>query len=141
LPQPRKGEGHPKEEVRKQIELLAAAGTTTRAIISLVGIGSLETLHKHYQEALDLGAEKANGVVGSVIYKAASKGEPWACQLIAKTRMGWKETNVTENTGLNGGPIETTVKADATIISLLDELARLKAGSAKPSGLADGGEA
>jgi hypothetical protein len=134
MPRPKNADLHPKPDLVQKIELLSAAGTTTRAIISLVGIGSLETLHKHYQEALDLGAEKANGVVGSVIYKAASKGEPWACQLIAKTRMGWKETNIMENTGLNGGPIqaEVMIKADATLTAILDELASLKAGSAKP---------
>ncbi len=131
MPRPKNGELHPKPELVQKIELLAAAGTTTRAIISLVGIGSLETLHRHYQEALDLGAEKANGVVGSVIYKAASKGEPWACQLIAKTRMGWKETSVTALTGPDGEALEMKVTADATLTGLLDELAKLKAGSAK----------
>jgi hypothetical protein len=99
MSRPKKGDEHPKKDIAQQVEVLVAAGTTQRAIISLVGIGSLDTLHKHYSEALEIGAEKANGVIGGVVYRAASKGEPWACQLIAKTRMGWKETNVTELSG------------------------------------------
>ena len=96
MSRPKKGDEHPKKEIAQQVEVLVAAGTTQRAIISLVGIGSLDTLHKHYAEALEIGAEKANGVIGGVVYQAARKGEPWACQLIAKTRMGWKETSVVE---------------------------------------------
>ena len=45
MPRPKNADLHPKPDLVQKIELLSAAGTTTRAIISLVGIGSLETLH------------------------------------------------------------------------------------------------
>lgn len=101
--------------------------------MSLVGIGSFETLYKHYSESIDLGADKANGLVGAVIYGAARKGQPWAATLIAKTRMGWSEKQIQEHTGPNGGPIQTEamLKADDAAIGLLEENARLKAGLAK----------
>ena len=110
MPRPKKGQEHPKKEIAQQVEVLVAAGTTHRAICSLVNVSSA-TLHKHYSEALEIGAEKANGVIGGVVYQAARKGEPWACQLIAKTRMGWSETSRLEMTGKDGGPIQTEAKS------------------------------
>lgn len=133
MPRPKKGFEHPHEDKRPTIQMHAAIGTQVDHIARILGM-STETLHKHYQDDLDLGASKAGAVVGGKIFEAAKRGEQWACTLWAVRRMGWKETNVQQQTGADGGPIKTeaTLKADDTITNLLEELARLKAGSAKP---------
>lgn len=105
MPRPKKGFEHPHEDKRPTIQMHAAIGTPTDHIARILGM-STETLHKHYQDDLDLGASKAGAVVGGKIFEAAKRGEQWACTLWAVRRMGWKETNVTEQTGKDGGPIQ-----------------------------------
>jgi hypothetical protein len=131
MPRPKKGQEHPRPELGDRIGLLVAIGTTHEHIARILGIG-LDTLHKHYKDDLDLGASKAGAVVGGKIFEAAKKGEQWACTLWAARRMGWKEKSETALTGADGEPLEMKVTADATLTGLLDEFAKLKAGSAKP---------
>lgn len=96
MPRPKKGqEVHPSAELANQIGLLVAIGTTHEQIARILKIG-LDTMHKHYKDDLDLGSAKAGAVVGGKIFEAAKKGEQWACTLWAARRMGWKETNITE---------------------------------------------
>lgn len=132
MPRPKKGDEHPREGYGERIGMLAAIGTPTATIARMVNI-STATLHKHYQDDLDLGAAKAGEVVGGKIFEAAKKGEPWALTLWAARRLGWKETNVQQQTGEDGGPVEHKhhVAADETITELLDELARAKARSSE----------
>jgi len=132
MARPKKGQEHPRPRVAEEIGQMAAIGIPHNHMARILGI-STETMHKYYKDDLDLGADKAGVVVGGKIFEAAKKGEPWACTLWAVRRMGWKETNVQQQTGPDGGPIQTeaTIKADDTITNLLEELARLKAGSAK----------
>ena len=136
MPRPKKGMEHPREGMGDRVGMLCAIGTPTDHIARICNM-STATLHKHYQNDLDLGASKAGAIVGGKIFEAAKDGEQWACTLWAARRMGWKETNIQEQTGKDGGPIqsEATIKADDTLVKLFDEVASLKAALAKQGGL------
>lgn len=109
MPRPKKGQEHPHADKANQIGLLVAIGTTHEQIARMLSM-SLETLHKHYKDDLDLGSAKAGAVVGGKIFEAAKRGEQWACTLWAARRMGWKESNVMQ---LNGGVTVTQVMLTA----------------------------
>jgi hypothetical protein len=94
MSRPKKGQEHPREELRNQIKLMAAIGIPHAQMAGVLKI-SLETLHRCYRDDLDYGASSANTVVGGKIFEAAKRGESWACTLWAARRMGWKETNET----------------------------------------------
>jgi hypothetical protein len=98
MARPKRGEEHPRKDVREKISLMAAVGIPQAHMASLHGM-SLETLHKHYRDELDTGASSANAVVGGKIFEAAKRGEQWACTLWAVRRMGWKETTAQEVSG------------------------------------------
>jgi hypothetical protein len=136
MARPKKGEGHPRNDLREKIKLMVSIGLPKEQIAGVLKM-STETLYAKYQDEMDYGAAAANTVVGGKIFEAARRGEQWACTLWAVRRMGWKETNTQELTGKDGGAIEV---ADAGAGKrLLDELARLKsAGTASPSVAADG---
>jgi hypothetical protein len=108
MPRPKKGEEHPRPGYGDRIGMLSAIGTPTDHIARIIGISN-ETLHKHYQNDLDLGASKAGAVVGGKIFEAAKRGEQWACTLWAARRLGWKETSIHHQTGADGGPIRVGV--------------------------------
>jgi len=130
MPRPKKGQEHPREGMGDRIGMLSAIGTPVDHIARICNM-STATLHKHYQDDLDLGASKAGAVVGGKIFEAAKRGEQWACTLWAARRLGWKETNVQQQTGADGGPVAHKIEADDTTVKLLEELARLKARSSK----------
>jgi hypothetical protein len=92
MSRPKKGQEHPREELRDQIKLMAAIGIPHAQMAGVLKM-SLETLHRCYKDDLDYGASTANTVVGGKIFEAAKKGESWACSLWAARRMGWKESN------------------------------------------------
>jgi hypothetical protein len=98
MARPKAGQEHPKPQVAEDIKLLAAIGTPQPRIARMLRM-SLETMHKHYKEELDLGADHCGFVVGGKIFEAAKRGEQWACTLWAARRMGWKESNVMEHAG------------------------------------------
>jgi hypothetical protein len=136
MSRPKKGQEHPREELRNQIKLMAAIGIPHTQMAGVLKM-SAETLHRCYKDDLEYGASSANTVVGGKIFEAAKRGEQWACTLWAVRRMGWKETSTQELTGKDGGPIE--VADNGAGKKLLDELARLKsAGTATPGVASDG---
>lgn len=92
---PKKGQEHPHEDKRPTIQMHSAIGTPTDHIARILGM-TPQTLHKHYQDDLDLGASKAGAVVGGKIFEAAKRGEQWACTLWAARRMGWKDASKVE---------------------------------------------
>ncbi len=92
MPRPRRGEEHPREEVARQIALLTAIGTPHGHVAALLRM-SLDTIYKHYQRELDLGAAECAAVVGGKIFEAAKRGEQWACTLWAVRRMKWRESS------------------------------------------------
>lgn len=101
----------PTDKTRAEIVALRSYGVPIKEVAAYIGIDD-KTLYKYYREELENSAIKANANVGKFLYQAASgqaltTGATYsdcvrAAMFWAKTRMGWKETNVQEHTGANG---------------------------------------
>ncbi len=116
-----KKEAHqPTEKTRAEIVALRSYGVPIKEVASYIGIDD-KTMYKYYRAELEQSAMKANANVGKFLYQAAS-GQALttgathsdcvrAAMFWAKTRMGWKETNVQEHTGANGGVIQVNTTA------------------------------
>ena len=126
----------PTEKTRAEIIALRSYGVPIKEVAAYIGIDD-KTLYKYYKDELENSAIKANANVGKFLYQAASgqalaTGATYsdcvrAAMFWAKTRMGWKETNVQEHTGANGKPLIPSAKEMTT-----DELkAELEALSVK----------
>ena len=95
----------PTEKTRAEIIALRSYGVPIKEVAAYIGIDD-KTLYKYYKDELDNSAIKANANVGKFLYQAASgqaltTGASYsdcvrAAMFWAKTRMGWKETNVQE---------------------------------------------
>ena len=104
----------PDPTFRRQVEAMAAYGVPKADIARFVGIDP-KTLMKHYRDELDVGTIKANRRIAESLYrKAHADGAQSVTAAIfwLKTRARWKETDVHEVTGRDGGPIETTEYSD-----------------------------
>ena len=99
----------PTDASRKQIEALASFGVPRDEIAKVAGICP-NTLVRHYGETLDIAATKANSLVAQSLFNRAVKGDGSAATSAAifwlRTRAGWREKDVHEITGPNGGPIQ-----------------------------------
>ena len=95
----------PTDKTRAEIIALRSYGVPIKEVAAYIGIDD-KTLYKYYKDELDNSAIKANANVGKFLYQAASgqalaTGATYsdcvrAAMFWAKTRMGWKETNVQE---------------------------------------------
>jgi len=105
----------PTDKTRAEIIALRSYGVPIKELAAYIGIDD-KTLYKYYREELENSAIKANANVGKFLYQAAS-GQALAtgathsdcvraAMFWAKTRMGWKETNVQEHTGKDGTPLQ-----------------------------------
>ena len=113
----------PTEKTRAEIVALRSYGVPIKEVAAYIGIDD-KTLYKYYREELENSAIKANANVGKFLYQAASgqalaTGATYsdcvrAAMFWAKTRMGWKETNVQEHTGANGKPLIPSAKEMTT---------------------------
>jgi AraC-like DNA-binding protein len=103
-------EYEPTADQRALVESASAFGITQAEIATQLKI-SEPTLRKHFRDELDGGAFKANMRVGGNMYGLTQSADEQvrlrACQWWTARRMGWKETNVNEQVGKDGGPIET----------------------------------
>ena len=113
----------PTEKTRAEIIALRSYGVPIKEVAAYIGIDD-KTLYKYYKDELENSAIKANANVGKFLYQAAS-GQALqtgashgdcvrAAMFWAKTRMGWKETNVQEYTGVDGKPITHSVEIKVT---------------------------
>ena len=113
----------PTEKTRAEIVALRSYGVPIKEVAAYIGIDD-KTLYKYYKDELENSAIKANATVGKFLYQAAS-GQALqtgashgdcvrAAMFWAKTRMGWKETNVQEHTGVDGKPIAHSVEIKVT---------------------------
>jgi hypothetical protein len=132
------------DEQRKHVEALAAYGVPQEDMCKLVvnpRTGKpidLKTLHKHFRDELDTGMIRANARVAESLFRQAvgapavydDKGNQLKAEqppvvsagiFWAKARMGWKERDVHEITGADGGPVEI----DDARSKLADRIARL----------------
>ena len=113
----------PTEKTRAEIIALRSYGVPIKEVAAYIGIDD-KTLYKYYRKELENSAIKANANVGKFLYQAASgqaiaQGASHgdcvrAAMFWAKTRMGWKETNVQEHTGANGKPLIPSAKEMTT---------------------------
>lgn len=85
------------DENRKKVEQLAGVGLPQKDIAVLIDDGiAIETLRKYYMRELDLGSAKASAKVGNALFTKCMDGDTTSLIFWAKTRMGWKETQVQE---------------------------------------------
>ena len=100
----------------KQVESLAANGLTQEQIASALGI-SESTLHQRKRDSADFAAAikrgKAKGIalVTNKLMESIKGGNMTGMIFFLKTQAGWKETNVQEHTGANGGAIQVNTTA------------------------------
>jgi len=129
-------------EQRRTVETLAAYGTPEEELARSIGEHGIDpkTLRKYFRHELNVGATKANSAVAQTLYKMATSGTyPAATMFWLKCRAGWKETNVLQHSGPNGGPIQ--ISNDELNKTITDELARIAASRAVATipGAADAG--
>ena len=115
----------PTEKTRAEIIALRSYGVPIKEVAAYIGIDD-KTLYKYYRDELENSAIKANANVGKFLYQAASgqaltTGATYsdcvrAAMFWAKTRMGWKETNVQEHTGANGADLPKNNKITITVV-------------------------
>ena len=108
----------PTEKTRAEIIALRSYGVPIKEVAAYIGIDD-KTMYKYYRPELEQSAMKANANVGKFLYQAASgqalkDGASYsdcvrAAMFWAKTRMGWKETDVHEHTGKDGTALQPPV--------------------------------
>lgn len=96
---------------RNTVKNMAACGFKHEEIAKCLGDYGIapKTLRKHFRNELDRAGLMANATVGSKIFERAKNGDAWACCFWMKARAGWKETQVSEHVGAEGGPITLAV--------------------------------
>lgn len=100
----------PTPETRQLVQLHTTVGTNQNDVARILGI-SPKTLRLHYRDELDLSLAKANATIGGALFNKAKGGDTAAMIFWMKTQAGWRETNVHEHTGKDGGPIQSEVTA------------------------------
>ena len=78
----------PTEKTRGEVETCAAALFSHAAIAPLVGLGSVNTLKKHYQEELALGGAKACLKVSEKLQRLVEAGNERVILFLAKAVLG-----------------------------------------------------
>ena len=102
----------PNDEDRKIVWRSAAYGMTQKKIAERLGI-SVATLTHYYRRELDNAQSEWIDDVATTLVMQAKEGSVPAGIFLLKTRAGWKETQVNEHTGKDGGPISHTVDLSA----------------------------
>lgn len=89
----------PTDDQRRQVLAMTGFGIRQDEIATSLEIDK-KTLHKHFRRELDTGMTVANVRVARALYQNAVEHNNVAAQIWwTKTRMGWKDTSVVENTG------------------------------------------
>jgi N6-adenosine-specific RNA methylase IME4 len=108
----------PTPQQRSEVAALKSFGVPLDDIAAYIGIDR-KTLSKHYAEEIRAAQIKANANVAKFLYSAASgkaleQGATYAdcvrsAMFWAKTRMGWRETDVLGDHPADQGPIQYEV--------------------------------
>ncbi len=91
----------PTDALRQTVQLHSTVGTPQETIADILGIDA-KTLRKHYREELDQSTAKANATIGGALFNKAKNGDTAAQIFWMKTRAGWRETRVVDNTSSDG---------------------------------------
>lgn len=97
-------EHKPTQDNRDLVKRLSALGTTYEDIAKKLEISS-DTLVKYYNKELEDGRIDANAAIAGTLFQQAKNGNTAAAIFWLKTRARWKETQVNEMTGMDGGEI------------------------------------
>jgi len=110
----------PTDADRKLCRTLSGYGVPQEEIARQIGIHQ-ETLRTHYRDELDGGIAQANAKVAESLFKRATSDGPQAVSAAIfwmKTRAGWRDVNVHEHTGKDGGAIQTESKVNVDVSKL-----------------------
>jgi hypothetical protein len=107
----------PTQEQRRQVMAMTGFGIIQDEIARILEIDD-KTLRKHFRRELDIGATEANVRVASALYTMATKDKNVAAAIWwTKTRMGWKDTTVQQQTGPDGGPVRYVIRGPTAVES------------------------
>lgn len=98
----------PSDEDRKIVWRSAAFGMTQAQIANRLGV-STTTLREYYSRELSNASLELIDDVATNLVTQAKEGSVQAGIFLMKTRAGWKETQVNEHVGKDGGPITHAV--------------------------------
>lgn len=101
----------PTDETRAKVKLYTAAGIPVIDMAKMLDI-SPNMLRSHYERELEVGELEAHARVAANIIRMATgpvdqRNTAIMAQFYAKTRMKWVEVSRVEQTGADGGPIQT----------------------------------
>lgn len=108
-----------------QIETLASRGMSMESIAKAIGMSDRQLyvrkkLNTDIAEAIERGRGKGESVVANALFEQCKRGNVQAIKWYLAARCGWKETQVIEQTGKDGGPIQIDVDgAKARLMSKL----------------------
>lgn len=94
------------DEKRAQVRRMAKIGMRTKDIAAILGISN-KTLYNSFSEDLAAGEAEASNELTKTAFNLALNGNVPMCIFLLKTRLGYKDKQVLEHTGLDGGPIKT----------------------------------
>ena len=97
-------EHKPTQDNRDLVKRLSALGTTYEDIAKKLELSS-DTLVKYYNKELEDGRIDANAAIAGTLFQQAKNGNTAAAIFWLKTRARWKETQVNEMSGVDGGEI------------------------------------
>ena len=102
-------EYEPTADQRALVENTSAFGLTQADIAQQLKIDE-KTLRKHFRDELNSGKFKVDMLAGKTVTELMKSRDERvrleAAKYYTARRMGWKETNVSEHVGKDGGPIE-----------------------------------
>jgi AraC-like DNA-binding protein len=105
-----RAEYEPTADQRALVESASAFGLTQADIAEQLKIDE-KTLRKHFRDELSSGKFKVDMTAGKTVAELMKSRDERvrldAAKYYTARRMGWKETNVNEQVGKDGGPIET----------------------------------
>jgi len=91
----------PTDDTRQTVRMFSSIGTDQEIIARVLGIDA-KTLRKWYRDELDIAGAEATAAVGGALYEKALGGDTAAMIFWMKTRAGWKETKVVDQTSSDG---------------------------------------
>lgn len=95
---------NPTDKQRGIVKAFAAYGVQQDEIAKYLEIDP-KTLRKHFRRELDTGSTEATSKVAQSLFSAATSGNVAAAIFWMKARAGWREKQVVEHTGQDGGAV------------------------------------